>query len=218
MLQLKRLVKGGIGFVRLVKDMNRTDEVFEIVAEMGDAKLIDPLVRHFSRDDQGARALTAWPRVGRIDLQALSALPKGTLGHEYAAHMTALKFDPDFHPQIPVQDQRMFLRMHLYETHDIWHVVTGFKTDVAGELGLQAFYLAQFPIGPVPPVLLAAGLLNTALYARDDADRRMTAIADGWKLGKQAKQLFGERWADLWQEPLSTIRQRYNLTRDITAA
>jgi ubiquinone biosynthesis protein Coq4 len=32
-----------------------------------------------------------------------------------------------------------------YETHDIWHVVTGFHTDVAGELGLQAFYLAQFP-------------------------------------------------------------------------
>ena len=37
-----------------------------------------------------------------------------------------------------------YVRAHLRETHDVWHPVTGFDTDVAGELGLQAFYLAQF--------------------------------------------------------------------------
>ncbi len=35
--------------------------------------------------------------------------------------------------------------LRLSQTHDLWHVVTGFDTTVVGEIGLQAFHLTQFP-------------------------------------------------------------------------
>lgn len=35
--------------------------------------------------------------------------------------------------------------LRLSQTHDLWHVITGFDTTVVGEIGLQAFHLTQFP-------------------------------------------------------------------------
>ena len=77
---------------------------------------------------------------------------------------------------------------HMRETHDIWHVATGFGTDVAGELGLQAFYLAQLK-APLSTLLLSVGMLNTFLYAMDDRDWRMRNIVRGWLMGKEGPLL-----------------------------
>jgi ubiquinone biosynthesis protein Coq4 len=84
-------------------------------------------------------------------------------------------------------------------------VVTGFATDVAGELGLQAFYLAQFP-GRLAMLLLPLGMLNTMLYARDDVGRRMDEITRGWQMGRAARRLFGIDWSSMWDQPLHEIR------------
>ena len=76
-----------------------------------------------------------------------------------------------------------------------WHAVTEFATDVAGELGLQAFYAAQGP-GGLPLLLIAMGFLNSAIYAQGDRERRFQAVADGWEMGKRAESLFGVRWVE----------------------
>jgi ubiquinone biosynthesis protein COQ4 len=102
------------------------------------------------------------------------------------------------------------VRAHLYETHDFWHVMTGFDTDVAGEVGLQAFYLAQFP-ARLAAVLIGLMFLNTFLYRFDDRDRRMDAMVRGWKLGRDARPLFGVRWDTMWSTPLADVRAQYRL-------
>ncbi len=207
MNKLLKLVKGTRSFYRLVQDMNRTDEVFGVAAELDDPEMMLPVVEHFAQASaRGKAAFAERPRVGKIAMQALLALPEGTLGRAYAEHMTARGLDPNFFPQYDIVDDLSYMKMHLYETHDIWHVVTGFKTDVAGELGLQAFYAAQFPQGPLPPILIAAGMLNTVFKSRGDNEGRFDAIARGWFLGKQASQLFGMHWGELWERPLQDVR------------
>ena len=47
-----------------------------------------------------------------------------------------------------------YVELRLSQTHDLWHVITGFDTMVAGEIGLQAFHLTQFP-HPLGAVLSA---------------------------------------------------------------
>ena len=42
-----------------------------------------------------------------------------------------------------VTNLKSFVSHRLHETHDIIHVLTGFGTDLVGEMGLQAFALAQ---------------------------------------------------------------------------
>ena len=143
--------------------MSRLDEVFNL----GDG-LVEP--EDPSRDGRArARARRPAPRRCAIVRTCISiskllrALPTGTLGREYALMMDRNGLDPASIPTMPDDDEGKYVRAHLYETHDLWHVVTGFGTDVAGELGLQAFYQAQLP-GKLPSAILAAGFVNTLVY------------------------------------------------------
>jgi ubiquinone biosynthesis protein Coq4 len=199
-------------FVDLVKHPEHLDRVFEISEALVNQR-VDVLERMrdtFVKDAVGAEALRDKPRL-RIDLTALSKLPAGTFGRAFADHMRKNGLDPADIPTLAGGDELAFLRAHLYETHDIWHAATGFDTDVAGELGLQAFYAAQAP-GGLPLMLLAMGFLNTALYSMADRERRVDAIARGWEMGRRAKPLFGVRWDRLWETPTDDVRASLGIT------
>ncbi|MEO8801129.1 MAG: Coq4 family protein [Polyangiaceae bacterium] len=195
-----------IAAVRLIRDPNDLDRVFEIADGLARPEMLDQMIAELSRDAEIAQAFVTRPRVGTLDLKVLEQLPDGTLGREFARHMLANGLDPSALPRLSSTTSREWLRAHLYETHDLWHVVAGFDTDVAGELGLQAFYLAQVPVH-LAPALLGGGLFNTLLFAWDDRERRMDAIVRGWLLGKHAKALFGVDWASLLETPLVDVRR-----------
>jgi ubiquinone biosynthesis protein Coq4 len=204
-------------FVRLVRDPNRLDEVFHLSDRLSRAhpEVLAIMANHVRRTPEGAEALRARPRLGKVDLEALAALPEGSLGRAFAEFLRARNLDPADIPTLPGEDEVGYVRAHLYETHDLWHVLTGFETDVAGELGLQAFYAAQLP-GRLPIALLAMGMLNTFIYADGDRDPRLTAIGRGYALGKRAKPLFGVDWAARWAAPLSEVRASLGLGAEVS--
>lgn len=213
MFALPLLVRGGHAFLRIAQDPNRLEEVFNLIDAISkNSHISQQLVATYRQLSTGAQALRDKPRLGRIDMEALAQLPAGTLGHEYAHFMRRHGLDPSSLPLHPVEDDMSFIEAHLRETHDIWHVVTGFGPDVASELGLQAFYLAQVP-NRVALAILSAGMLNTLIYAFDDSGARMTQISRGWLMGRQAKAFFGTDWKQLWSTPLSEVRARMGLER-----
>jgi ubiquinone biosynthesis protein Coq4 len=116
-------------------------------------------------------------------------------------------------PHLETPDDHSFLRAHLYETHDVWHVVTGFATDWRSEIGLQAFYLAQIP-GPLSAALLGVGCLRLAAYDMKSRDGVMDAVVHGWTMGKRARAFFGVRWNHLWSTPLDEVRARLGVVVD----
>jgi ubiquinone biosynthesis protein COQ4 len=195
--------------VILVKYPTRLDEVIELADEIADDTVMGEFIEVIRKDATGARALGEMPRVSIVRTE-LRQLPKGTLGREYIDFMDGNGLNPEDLPSRPATNEPDFVRAHLYETHDLWHVVTGFKTDVAGELGLQAFYLAQLP-ARLSPLLLAIGMANTLIYGFDDRDARMDAIVHGWRMGKRAKQLFGHDWKQMWSTPLAEVRARLDV-------
>ena len=142
------MLQAGSAFVRLTADMSRLDEVFNLSDGLVNDEASREMVEACRAHETGARALETRPHV-HLDLKVLRALPTGTLGREYALMMDRNGLDPASIPSLPDDDEGKYVRAHLYETHDLWHVVTGFGTDVPGELGLQAFYQAQLP-GKLP--------------------------------------------------------------------
>lgn len=198
------------GIARLVKDPTRLDEVFRIAEGFETPDRASEIVQGLSGHPQHAAALRDRPRLGGIDLARLSTHGPGTLGRAVFEELTRMGIDPNDMEIPEVHSDFDYVRAHMRETHDVWHVVTGFDTDVAGELGLQAFYFAQFR-APLPPVLFVVGFVNTALYAMDDGERRMRAIVRGWLMGRKAKTLFGVRWAELMHLPLGEVRRRLDI-------
>lgn len=213
---LRKLV-GSVRFLRafnrLIEDPARLDLVFELGrnAMHGVATLPPEL----ARPEVVAYVRAAEPpRPLHVDLEALRGLPEGTLGRTFADWLTAHGFEPG---ELTEYDRKhnqgdseaVRYRLHLQSTHDLWHVLTGFETDVDGEVGLQAFYLAQLNT-PLAPIVIAAALLGV-LRKHMDATSLMDAITRGWRMGKAARPLFGVDWARFWSTPLTEVRARFGL-------
>jgi len=142
-----------------------------------------------------------------IDLRALNTLPAGSLGQVYSSHMLAHGLEPEFYKKIVIKDDVTFCMMRLRQTHDIWHMITGFDTSVPGELGLQAFMMAQTH-SPLAPLLIGARLFAVTL--KDPAETRLILeqVSRGWRLGRDSKPLFAVDWEQAWARPLIDLQNQ----------
>ena len=196
-------------FVAIVRDPKRLDDVLDLsdrIAEREDAEEIlaqmQPELLQAARD---ARHWTPPP-----PLAALRELPDGTLGREYARFMDANGLVPEALSRPVGDDDLAHLRAAMRSSHDIWHVATGWTPDLMGELGLQAFYLAQLRV-PFPAFILAAGLLHTVLKRREHFFDVVDAIAEGWRQGSEAEPLVGVDWTDWMALPVDEVQTRLGI-------
>ncbi len=198
---------------RLVGDPTRLDAIFSIT----DALLRDPEAsKQFGKALQYphvAKAASARVRTPLLDLGVLVKAPKGTLAERAHAFFTRYNLDPGGLPRKDPRTNVEWLSTHLYETHDLWHVLTGFAPNVAGEMGLQAFYSTQVD-GPLASAILSAGFLNSVIKAPDDQEARMSAVARGYLMGKGCKNLVALDFAPLMNLPLSVVREQLGIVVD----
>ena len=211
-LQLTRLF---VSWTRLTLDLRRLDDVIVIndalmtLRKPGHDRAI---IAELEGSPTAAEALRTKHRLGPVDLRGLASMPEETLGGAYGRFMLARGLSPQSLPALEAQTDVDYILAHIYETHDLWHVVTGFDTDTMGETALQAFYLAQ-QRSYLPFFALSAVLLNTAFFAYDEKDARLGAIVDGWQLGKQARKLLGIEWRNHFERPLAEVRRELALDR-----
>ncbi|HEV8325179.1 MAG TPA: Coq4 family protein [Myxococcota bacterium] len=206
MLRLRAWVSG----LLLLLNPKRLKDVFVLEEATSDSDAALGVARRAGEHAAGARAIAERYRLPPVDLAALGALPEGTLGRTFADRMREMGLDPGALPRKAAQDDVQYVRAHLYETHDLWHVVLGFGVDVAGELGVQAAYAAQHG-GALPRLLITGGLLQGLIFARQDWPARLEAVARGYDLARRAHPLFGVRWHELYAEPLERVRERLAL-------
>jgi ubiquinone biosynthesis protein Coq4 len=144
------------------------------------------------------------------DITALSKLPPGSLGQCFAEYIKQTGFDPNYYRSLPITDDTSYILTRLRQTHDIWHLVTGLSSNVNGELGLQAFCLAQIRI-PLPILLIAGGLLRTLFSTPNELGDLLENIAIGYRMGTKAKPFLAQKWEDNWDKSLATWRQELNV-------
>lgn len=140
----------------------------------------------------------------------LAGAEPGSLRYAYYRHMHDHGFNTNFFPPIKPTDDFSYFSLRMRQTHDIWHVITGFEPSSEGELGLQAYYAAQLN-GRNNLVVLSGGFLKTVMAQRN-IGMTMEAVSQGWTLGKTAKPLAFVNWEKVWNRSLHEIRQEYNVT------
>jgi ubiquinone biosynthesis protein COQ4 len=172
---------------------------------------VSRIVAEVASTPEGRRALEEKPRLD-LDLARLRALPAGG-GRLLRRKLALARGDPT----LEAANDGAFVQAHLYETHDVWHVATGFGSSVAEELGLQTVHAAQIP-GRLAPILIAGGLLQAALFVQNDFGARLAAVARGYALGKRAKRLFGTRWDGMWELSLAVVREQIGVAGGLSAA
>lgn len=149
-------------------------------------------------------AVRGW--MPRIDLAALRALPDGTFGREYARHMDHNGLAPfEVSPGLEDEVRRNTFVVRYALTHDIFHLLLGFDTSWAGELGVLAFAAAQRYSGHLSLSLTIARVLYRL---RDPRHWRAIGQAGrrGWAMGERAPFLLGVRFEEQWDRPLHEVR------------
>jgi ubiquinone biosynthesis protein Coq4 len=187
------------------------------IVEIGFAR--SKLGRRFARWEEVVEALKRHPRtaaalrerrlIGRIELEGLSALPVGSLGRSFFDHCRTRDLDPNL-VHVPPDDETGWVLNHLYQTHDIWHVVTGWDNDLPGEVGLGNFYSGQFG-SPAFFGFMLALILGNVVWRRAALDPVMEAMALGYQAGRKAEPMFGVHWDELWEVPLDDVRARFGI-------
>ncbi len=197
-------------FLEMVRASDGDFGVIDRLAQASsDLESLQLVINFLASNPQGKSAFERYPRVGEVDLERLALLPTDTLGYAYANHMIQNGLKP---LKIkPSTNNYEFLGAHITETHDIWHVVTGFNTSIIGEIQLEAFYVSQLQFSRFWLALIAKNLLKTVVYDIEHSTEYMDAIAEGWMLAKPAKPLFGIDWKTLWQSSLNDIRDSLNI-------
>jgi ubiquinone biosynthesis protein Coq4 len=160
---------------------------------------------------------------GSYDLEALGRLPADTLGGALARHMRAAGLGQDFYEHAQPRNRMQFLRLRMRQTHDIWHVLTGFDTGVYDEVAIQGFVAGQYT-SATSAILAAAAFLKSVLRGRfDELQTYVDGFCEGYVAGKRAESLLAVRWEELWEEKVEALRKRYGIetprlrTRESTA-
>jgi ubiquinone biosynthesis protein Coq4 len=150
-------------------------------------------------------------RAARYDLDQLAKLPAHTLGGAYARHMRANDLSVDYYPDATPRNRMQFLRQRMRQTHDVWHVLTGFGTDEFEEVGIQGFYAGQ-GVSSMAAFIAAGAFLKSVLRCRfRELHKHMDSFCEGYCAGKRAESLLAVKWEELWGESVESLRRRYRL-------
>ena len=203
----------------LAKDNDDTTEVFKIVEALrGDYE-----IENVARMKQSAigREILAEERSllpTLSDRERLRALPEESLGRAYLAFMESEGLSADglaaaseegSEPRDVDPDVRTFTNW-ARDSHDLWHVVTGYGRDPLGELCLLGVLYSQIhSLGTGFIALL--GLLQVPFEYPGAPSVR--AVFQGFGIGRRSEWLIAQDWNALLERPLADVRSELGIER-----
>lgn len=158
-------------------------------------------------------ALAALPTpFPEVDLDGLATLERGTLGREYveflrANGLDAFRISPDVDPAL-VRRNLFTARYSLL--HDVFHVLTGFDTTWAGELGVWAFVAGQRYAG-AHWVAVALACLVYPLLSPRQIPRLWRNLWLGARMGRHAAMLLTTPLETMWDRPVAQLRRELSI-------
>lgn len=142
-----------------------------------------------------------------VDLPSLAALPRGTLGREYAEFLSRCGLEPfRLSGTLPEEMLRKNLFVVRYGfAHDVFHVLTGFDTTLAGELGVWSFVAGQrYHWGHRLAVAIAC--LLYPLMAPRQIPRMWANRRRGYRMGRRAQSLISVPFERMWSRSIKDLR------------
>lgn len=202
----------------LIADKEDTGQVFKVIdALSGGAE--ERMFNRFMATKEGQRIVAEKRDLIAVlnDRERLSRLPEGTLGRAYYAFMAEENLTADGLVAASMEAPR---RMDRYEStrlfgdrmrdsHDLWHVTSGYGRDGLGELCLLAFTYAQTKNRGIGFIVFM-GARVTAREARGVGIWR--AVREGYRHGRKAAWLPAADWEALLDKPLTEVRALLGIT------
>lgn len=202
---------------KLMANGDDTTQVFRIMRALNVGNAPMNYAR-FIATEQGGRLAYQRAELAQVFAQPGYAkqFAPGTVGATYNHFLESTGYSADGLAEVSRINAEEELR-HPYawfgrrvrDTHDIWHVLTGYKADESmGEAALVAFSYAQvgglgWALIGTAAALKSIRVTGSRLFAK--------AVWEGYRNGRKAKWISGEDYEQLLREPIDAARARLNI-------
>ncbi|WP_295224915.1 Coq4 family protein [uncultured Brevundimonas sp.] len=203
---------------RLIADKEDTAQVFEIMNALAGGSVRRGYHRLLEEAEGARQAFLMTEFADRLhDRDWLESLPSGSVGRAYldfidernlSAYGLAGESQKVADTDIEAAHPYAWYARRLRDVHDLWHILTGYRTDALGEACVVAFSLPQTRSAGFG--LIAAGVAVEAARART-GHPCARAILEAWKRGRRAAWLPALDYEALMAEPLREARARLGL-------
>jgi ubiquinone biosynthesis protein COQ4 len=203
---------------RLMANPEETDLAFETIAALSGYDF-ERLFQRFVAHPEGRALYVERPSLLEAvsDRAALRALPAGSFGRAYAEFMDAAGLNAQGLVEAEkksegtvsrfevVEPGREWFGHRLRDMHDLWHVLTGYGRDEAGEAANLAFSFAHTPFRGIALILF-----GIAVNTQPDGMTRATWLRylyRAWRRGRRSAWLPAVRYERLLPRPLEEVRR-----------
>jgi ubiquinone biosynthesis protein COQ4 len=202
----------------LITDPERTEQVFELIDALA-GNSGEVAFQRFLAHPNAPALLNQKPSLLRTlaDLETLETLPGGSFGREYATFMrvAGLRADglvdaadeAETRRERVLDPDRQFFFDRLRDMHDLWHVLTGYGRDLAGEAANLAFTYAQTGNRGIGLIVLASAWRGPKTL--DFHWQRYLWRA--WRRGSGTEWLPAAGYEELLPLPLDEVRRRLRI-------
>lgn len=218
----KRDWRTAFGAIRkLLANGDDTQQVFIIMRALNAGNAERNYAR-FIATEQGGRMAYDRVELARVFSQPGYArqFAPGTVGAAYNHFLESTGYSADGLAEVSKVNREEDM-LHPYawfgrrvrDTHDIWHVLNGYKADESlGEAALVAFSYAQ--VGGLGWAFIAAA---ASLKSLKVTGNRLFAKAvwEGYRRGRKAEWMIGEDYEKLMREPIDAARARLGLSEPV---
>ncbi|MEL7128317.1 MAG: Coq4 family protein [Pseudomonadota bacterium] len=208
---------------RLIADKEDTEQVFHIIEALNGRMTQQNLIQ-FASAPKGAKRLAERRYLPPFldDHDWIRALPEGTVGRAYVDFMereglTAqglVEESEKFRSKLSAFDDDLtwFINRQR-DTHDLFHVLSGYGRDALGEASLLAFSHGQNPSrGILFIAFMASRELQKVLPRQADV---MACYREGKRNGAAASRIVEEDILALLKEPLQAARERLGIAKPV---
>ena len=200
-------------FQMLMKDKEDTAAVFRIFESLP-SKDFMPRIAELSLSERGTYLRETEPCLPDIldDHAALRRTPKGSLAHAYCDFMEAegltaaglvAESDRTGRPHFPDLVEWYINRSR--DTHDLFHVLTGYGRDALGEASVLLFTHGQSP-SQGHLLIGYAGAANIRKMAKGTKAPVFGAVREAHRTGKGAPPLIAQPIRQLLERPIEDVR------------
>ena len=202
---------------RLLAEPDETQNALEVFYAL-DPDNHERGMKRMLRSEEGRRVFARRPVLLEWlgNRERLEAMPEGSLGRAYLAHIDRYGLDPAklvelrraTDPRLATlgPESRWYVERVLL-VHDLMHVLTGYGADGLGEAALLPFTWAQFGGRAQGFLAIGAGLRAWQLVGRGWPSYFLCA----WRRGRRAHHLAAQPFEELLEQPLRELRQRLGL-------
>lgn len=197
---------------RVLADSNQTLDIVRAEEIMGQAQLRFLLESGAFDTEDGRSLLATRPHLADVDMDAMRALPLGTLGRTWVDFLDRheLSIELTRQPTPFTNDPDAAYVLHrIRQSHDLWHVLLGLGVRGHEEVLVHAFSLAQTGL-PTSIFIVALGALKHMV-----GEGRWSALRHGLlaahRRGKRAVPLVAVHWERHLERDLDEVRRAFRI-------